>query len=77
MSSAKPGKEVRGLEPPLTERICGLLLVISSSASKARLDSPFSTVSTMFGVVEMAFGVGMIIGPTVGGVLYQAREEIC
>merc|ERR1719350_1728683 len=25
----------------------------------------------MFGVVEMAFGVGMIIGPTVGGVLYQ------
>ena len=30
-----------------------------------------SNVSTMFGVVEMAFGVGMIIGPTVGGALYQ------
>jgi len=30
-----------------------------------------NTVSTIFGVVEMAFGVGMIIGPTVGGVLYQ------
>ena len=29
------------------------------------------TVSTMFGVVEMSFGVGMILGPTVGGALFQ------
>jgi len=30
-----------------------------------------NTVSTVFGVVEMSFGVGMIIGPTVGGALFQ------
>ena len=28
-------------------------------------------VSTVFGVVEMSFGVGMILGPTVGGSLFQ------
>lgn len=31
-----------------------------------------SSVSTVFGVVEMSFGVGMILGPTVGGALFQA-----
>ena len=30
-----------------------------------------SSVSTMFGVVEMSFGVGLILGPTVGVILYQ------
>ena len=30
-----------------------------------------SSVSTIFGLVEMAFGLGMILGPTVGGALYQ------
>jgi len=30
------------------------------------------TVATVFALVEMSFGVGMIIGPTVGGALYEA-----
>ena len=61
-----------------------VIRIIEAFGNSAFLSSSFTmvakvfpaTVSTMFGVVEMAFGVGMIIGPTVGGVLYQAREEI-
>jgi len=30
------------------------------------------TVATVFALVEMSFGVGMIIGPTIGGALYEA-----
>ena len=53
--------------------------IIEAFGNSAFLSSSFTmvakvfpaNVSTMFGVVEMAFGVGMIIGPTVGGVLYQ------
>lgn len=31
-----------------------------------------NSVSTVFGMVEMFFGVGLILGPTVGGALFQA-----
>ena len=43
---------------------------LSSSFTLVASQFP-SSVSTMFGVVEMSFGVGMILGPTVGGALYQ------
>ena len=57
-----------------------IIRIIEAFGNSAFLSSSFtmvakmfpSSVSTMFGVVEMAFGVGMIIGPTVGGALYQA-----
>lgn len=56
-----------------------IIRIIEAFGNAAFLSSSFTmvakvfpaNVSTMFGVVEMAFGVGMIIGPTVGGVLYQ------
>lgn len=56
-----------------------IIRIIEAFGNSAFLSSSFTmvakvfpaNVSTMFGVVEMAFGVGMIIGPTVGGVLYQ------
>lgn len=56
-----------------------VIRIIEAFGNSAFLSSSFTmvakvfpaNVSTMFGVVEMAFGVGMIIGPTVGGVLYQ------
>ena len=58
-----------------------VIRIIEAFGNSAFLSSSFtmvakvfpSAVSTMFGVVEMAFGVGMIIGPTVGGALYQVR----
>ncbi len=31
-----------------------------------------NAVATMFAVLETFFGIGMIIGPTVGGALYEA-----
>ena len=43
---------------------------LSSSFTLVASQFP-NSVSTMFGVVEMSFGVGMILGPTVGGALYQ------
>ena len=57
-----------------------IIRIIEAFGNSAFLSSSFTmvakvfpnSVSTMFGVVEMAFGVGMIIGPTVGGALYQA-----
>ena len=56
-----------------------IIRIIEAFGNSAFLSSSFTmvakmfpaNVSTMFGVVEMAFGVGMIIGPTVGGALYQ------
>lgn len=56
-----------------------VIRIIEAFGNSAFLSSSFTmvakvfpaNVSTMFGVVEMAFGVGMIIGPTVGGILYQ------
>ena len=58
-----------------------VIRIVEAFGNSAFLSSSFtmvakvfpSAVSTMFGVVEMAFGVGMIIGPTVGGALYQVR----
>ena len=29
-------------------------------------------VATMFAILETFFGIGMIVGPTVGGALYEA-----
>ena len=56
-----------------------LIRIVEAVGNSAFLASSFtmvaqvfpSSVSTMFGVVEMSFGVGMILGPTVGGSLYQ------
>ena len=30
-----------------------------------------NNVATMFAILETFFGIGMIVGPTVGGALYQ------
>jgi len=49
---------------------CGNAAFLASSFTMVALLFPES-VSTIFGTVEMSFGVGMIIGPTVGGGLYE------
>jgi len=49
---------------------CGNSAFLSSSFTLVAQMFP-TTVSTVFGVVEMSFGVGMIIGPTVGGALFH------
>jgi len=49
---------------------CGNAAFLASSFTLVALVFPES-VSTIFGTVEMSFGVGMIIGPTVGGGLYE------
>lgn len=49
---------------------CGNSAFLSSSFTLVAQMFP-NTVSTVFGVVEMSFGVGMILGPTVGRALYQ------
>ena len=32
-------------------------------------------VATMFAILETFFGLGMIMGPTVGGALYEVLDE--
>ena len=57
-----------------------LIRIIEAFGNTAFLSSSFTlvaqlfpdTVATVFALVEMAFGVGMILGPTVGGALFQA-----
>ena len=56
-----------------------VIRVLEAFGNSAFLSSSFTlvaqmfphTVSTVFGLVEMSFGVGMILGPTVGGALFQ------
>ena len=56
-----------------------IIRIIEACGNSAFLAASFTlvaqifpkTVATCFALVEMAFGVGMIIGPTVGGGLYQ------
>jgi len=49
---------------------CGNSAFLSSSFTLVAQMFP-SSVSTVFGLVEMSFGIGMILGPTVGGALYE------
>ena len=57
-----------------------LIRIIEAFGNSAFLSSSFTlvaqlfpnTVATVFALVEMSFGVGMILGPTVGGALFQA-----
>ena len=71
---------VNVIENPDTFIIVSIIIrVIAAFGNTAFLASSFtlvaqlfpSTVGTVFALVEMAFGVGMILGPTLGGVLYQ------
>ena len=56
-----------------------MIRIVEAFGNSAFLSASFTvvaqmfpnTVSTVFGLVEMSFGVGMILGPTVGGALYQ------
>jgi len=50
---------------------CGNSAFLAASFTLVAMMFP-SSVSTVFGMVEMSFGVGMILGPTVGGALFQA-----
>ena len=33
-------------------------------------------VATMFAILETFFGLGMIMGPTVGGALYEVKDQL-
>ena len=60
--------------------LCFLVRIIEAFGNSAFLAASFTlvaqlfptSVGTVFSLVEMSFGVGMIVGPTVGGALYQA-----
>lgn len=50
---------------------CGNSAFLAASFTLVATMYP-NSVSTVFGMVEMFFGVGLILGPTVGGALFQA-----
>jgi len=60
--------------------LCFLVRIIEAFGNSAFLAASFTlvaqlfptSVGTVFSLVEMSFGVGMIVGPTVGGALFQA-----
>jgi len=60
--------------------LCFLVRIIEAFGNSAFLAASFTmvaqlfptSVATVFALVEMSFGVGMIVGPTVGGALFQA-----
>ena len=59
---------------------CFIVRIVEAVGNSSFLCASFSlvalkfpnTLSTVFALVEMAFGVGMILGPTAGGALFQA-----
>lgn len=50
---------------------CGNSAFLTGSFSMIAKEFP-ENVATMFAILETFFGIGMIVGPTVGGALYQA-----
>ena len=50
---------------------CGNSGFLTGSFSMIAKEFP-ENVATMFAILETFFGIGMIVGPTVGGALYEA-----
>jgi MFS family permease len=49
---------------------CGNSGFLTGSFSMIAKEFP-SNVATMFAILETFFGIGMIMGPTIGGALYE------
>ena len=53
---------------------CGNAGFLTGSFSMIAKEFP-DNVATMFAILETFFGLGMIMGPTVGGALYEVLDE--
>ena len=59
---------------PLPHRIieaCGNSGIVVGSFAMVAMEFP-DNVTTMFAILRTFFGLGMMVGPTVGGILYEA-----